>query len=213
VALDEQAVDGRVLRGERTKEAIVDALVSLVEEGKLQPTGADVAKRAGVSLRSVRLHFPTREALLLAAAQRRSELLPPMAPVHVEGGDRRALLHAFVHARAAYLEATGPIRRAGAAFEAQSHAIKKVARMVRSERRRVTAETFAEAVAAEPAATRDQLLDALDAASSGLFWDSLRLELRLSIEDASAVMTRTIGALLGVRAASPKVASSAPPRR
>jgi AcrR family transcriptional regulator len=195
----EAQADGRVARGERTREAIVDALVALVEAGTLQPTGVEIAERAGVSLRSVRLHFPTREGLLLAAAARRAELMPPMAPVKADRPGLPALVSSFVEARARYLEATGPIRRAGAAFEPRSKAIGRVAKALRHERRRVTAETFAAVLASEPEESRAQLLDALDAASSGLTWDSLRLELQLSVEAASAVMARTIGALLGMR--------------
>ncbi len=192
-------LDGRVLRGERTRDAIVDALVALVEEGNLQPTGHDVAVRAKVSLRSVRLHYPTREALLLAAAQRRAEILPRMSPVDLPLASLAELVDAFVEARAVYLETTGPIRRAGAAYEGRSQAVRRIARAVRGERRRVTEVTFAARLAAEPKATRAQLLDALDASSSGLFWDSLRLELRLSTENATAVMGRTLKALLGVK--------------
>ena len=41
--------DGRVRRGERNREAIVDALLACYESGTLRPNLADVAARAGVS--------------------------------------------------------------------------------------------------------------------------------------------------------------------
>ena len=44
----EPAADGRVLRGERNRQAIVDALLALYEEGVLRPSANEVAERAGV---------------------------------------------------------------------------------------------------------------------------------------------------------------------
>ena len=55
--------DGRTVRAERTRQALVDALLSLLDEGQLQPTAERIAVRAGVSERSVFQHFPDREAL------------------------------------------------------------------------------------------------------------------------------------------------------
>ena len=41
--------DGRTVRAERTRQALVDALLSLLDEGQLQPTAERIAVRAGVS--------------------------------------------------------------------------------------------------------------------------------------------------------------------
>ena len=60
--------DGRTVRAERTRQALVDALLSLLYEGQLQPTAERIAVRAGVSERSVFQHFPDREALFQAVA-------------------------------------------------------------------------------------------------------------------------------------------------
>src|SRR5215471_20167178 len=57
------ARDGRVLRGERSREAIVVALFELIGEGVLQPTARQVADRAGVGIRSVFRHFSELESL------------------------------------------------------------------------------------------------------------------------------------------------------
>ena len=43
----ELASDGRVRRGERSGQAIVEALVGLVGDGILEPTAQQVAARAG----------------------------------------------------------------------------------------------------------------------------------------------------------------------
>jgi len=52
-----QVEDGRVTRGLRNREAIVDALLACYEAGDLRPSLPEVAARAGVSLRSVHNHF------------------------------------------------------------------------------------------------------------------------------------------------------------
>ena len=57
------AVDGRAARALRTRNRVVDALLDLIDEGDLRPPAADVARRAGVSLRSVYQHFDDLETL------------------------------------------------------------------------------------------------------------------------------------------------------
>ena len=73
----EQTRDGRSVRAERTRTAIVDALLSLLDEGDVKPTAERVASRAKVSERSVFQHFSDREALFEAAAQRQFERVIP----------------------------------------------------------------------------------------------------------------------------------------
>ena len=53
--------DGRVLRGARTRERIVDAVFELVSEGTVRPTAEEVASRAGVGIRTVFRHFDDME--------------------------------------------------------------------------------------------------------------------------------------------------------
>ena len=55
--------DGRTLRSLRTREAIVDATIGLLEDGDLRPTAPRVAERASVSVRSVFQHFDDLETL------------------------------------------------------------------------------------------------------------------------------------------------------
>ena len=70
-------LDGRVLRGEKSRESIVDALFELVGEGVLAPTAQQVAERAGVGLRSVFRHFSDMERLFAAMdARLGAEVIP-----------------------------------------------------------------------------------------------------------------------------------------
>jgi AcrR family transcriptional regulator len=59
----EAVPDGRRLRSERSRKAIIDAIMALVEEGVLVPTAQQVSERAGVGIRSVFRHFSDMESL------------------------------------------------------------------------------------------------------------------------------------------------------
>src|SRR5690349_2139340 len=72
---DEERVDGRRLRGQKTRGAIVQALLDLIEEGNPEPPAREIAERAGIAIRSIRQHFETREELLLAVAELHAERL------------------------------------------------------------------------------------------------------------------------------------------
>lgn len=60
---------------EKTREAIIDGLLAAIADGDFAPTARTIAARAGASERSVFVHFPDREALLIAAVERQSEMV------------------------------------------------------------------------------------------------------------------------------------------
>jgi AcrR family transcriptional regulator len=100
--------DGRAARALRTREAIVDACIALVEEGDLRPTAPRIAQRAGVSVRSVFQHFDDLPSLHIAVtesiAERMAALVGPIdAALPLD--DRIAR---FVEQRSNLLEAMMP---------------------------------------------------------------------------------------------------------
>ncbi|APA99200.1 TetR/AcrR family transcriptional regulator [Nocardia seriolae] len=58
---------------EQTRKAIIEGLLAAVHDGEFDPTTRGIAERAGVSERSIFVHFPTRTALLTAAVDLQSE--------------------------------------------------------------------------------------------------------------------------------------------
>ncbi|WP_228000241.1 TetR/AcrR family transcriptional regulator [Nocardia australiensis] len=58
---------------EQTRAAIVEALLAALREGTFTPTSKAIAERAGVSERSIFVHFPERNSLRIAAVQAQSE--------------------------------------------------------------------------------------------------------------------------------------------
>lgn len=68
--------DGRRMRSERGRAAVVESLMELMNEGN-HPTIAQIAERSGVSERTVFRYFPDREAIYTAIA---IEILPKVMP-------------------------------------------------------------------------------------------------------------------------------------
>ena len=98
------SVDGRRQRGERTRQAIIEAALSLQEEGVLVPTAQQISDRAGVLIRSFFRHFDDMETLFKAA----DDQLRDSYEALFIGGDRQGSLSERVH-RA--------VERRSAAFE------------------------------------------------------------------------------------------------
>src|SRR5438132_11759096 len=93
------AVDGRVVRGRRSREAVVDALLALIDEGDVRPTAQRIAERAGVSLRSLFHHFDDLESLFVAAADAHQARIAPVLRRLPRTGPRADRVAAFVDAR------------------------------------------------------------------------------------------------------------------
>jgi AcrR family transcriptional regulator len=70
--------DGRRARRERNREAVLDALMELINEGDDDPSVDDIAARAGVSYRSVYRYFDDRADLFDAATKRAMEWIRPL---------------------------------------------------------------------------------------------------------------------------------------
>lgn len=191
--------DGRTVRAERTRQALVDALFSLLDEGELRPTAERIAGRAGVSERSVFQHFPDREALVEAVARQQYErVFSSFEPVEpsLPLGER---LDAFVRQRARFLEESSAVRRAALLLEPESEV---VADWLGSWRRATATEVetvFGPELLQEERGERQVLLGALVSAASGVVWEGYRVHQRMGVERARAAMRRTLGALLGER--------------
>ncbi len=184
--MDAERIDGRRLRAVKTRAAIVAALYELVRAGDPAPTAARIAERAGVALRSIGQHFPSREALLAAVAEHHVKVAPH--PKAEATRPLRARVTAFVRARAEDLERTAPMRRAIAVMPKPSPAVIAGVRRELDRRRTELSEAFARELAdGDP-----HLLDRLDVVSSGPAWDVMRQLQQLSFEAASAELRTLI---------------------
>jgi TetR/AcrR family transcriptional regulator of autoinduction and epiphytic fitness len=188
--------DGRAARAARTRDAIVEASVALVEEGDVRPTAPRIAERAGVSVRSVFQHFDDLPALHTAVVHRVVErlavLVVPADPT-LSLGER---IDAFARNRAVLLEAVTPFRRAAAVHGPFAPELRDaVARGSAFLRQEVEA-AFAPEIEAAAPADRRQLVDTLAAATSWGVWDALRTDAGDTPDQARAVLGRLLTALL-----------------
>ncbi len=75
--------DGRQLRRERNREAVVEALLDLYHEGNLRPSTEEIASRSGLSPRSLFRYFDDVDDLTRAAMQRQQDRLQHLFPIAV----------------------------------------------------------------------------------------------------------------------------------
>lgn len=190
--------DGRSLRAERTRSALVQALLELLDSGEVRPTAEMIAARAGVSPRTVFQHFPDRDGLVAAAAAAQEERVRGMiAPIDV-ALPLEPRLDAFLDQRAEVLETVSGMRRAAILLEPFSELVAEKLRLVRAGARAEVAYVFAAEIAVLPARQGEELLEALAAAASWPSWDALRRHQGLDPGAARAVVRRMLAALLGV---------------
>lgn len=188
--------DGRIARGERTREAILDAHTGLLCEGVLKPTGKLLAERAGISLRTLWSNYSDLEAVMRASTahwlERDAALQVTIAPdQHL---DRR--LEAYCRMRVARLEHIAPAARSAALGEPFSPALQASRREHVQRVRDDIEQVFAPELTAA-GGRRDALAAALFILSSWPSWSSLRDDLSLDVPAAESVMRESIASLVG----------------
>jgi AcrR family transcriptional regulator len=188
--------DGRTARAERTREAIADAVLSLLQEGILRPTGPQVAERAGVSLRSVFQHFEDMDALHATVAQRQTERILAQTRLIPRDGPLAARIQALAAERARFYESITPVRRAILLHEPFSPVVAERLQWSRERARDEIAAVFENELRALPTAIRREVLDALTAAGSWSAWESLRRHQQLSSSAARKVLQRMLASIL-----------------
>lgn len=188
--------DGRIARGERTREAIVEAHAELLRSGVLKPTGKVIAERAGISLRTVWLNFKDLEALLRATTaywlEADAELrraVDPALPLSTR-------IDRYVDQRVRRLEHIAPAARSAVLGEPFSPALQD-SRRAHVERSVTDLEEVFAAELGAAGAGRDALLKAMFLATSWPSWTTLRDDFGLDAKAATGVMRRSLTSLLG----------------
>jgi TetR/AcrR family transcriptional regulator, regulator of autoinduction and epiphytic fitness len=181
-------VDGRAQRGQRNREAIIDALLACYDAGMLRPSVHEVAARAGVSARSVHNHFDDVESLRAEVAQRQWERFARFVTAIDAALPLATRVDEVVAQRAAFFEGVAPVRRAALLSLYDSPTIAaNLARLDRALRRQLDR--------AFPGLEPDAL-DALDALASWDAWNRLRTAQGCSVSRARRILTATIRTLV-----------------
>jgi TetR/AcrR family transcriptional regulator, regulator of autoinduction and epiphytic fitness len=191
-----EARSGHTPRSQRTREAVVDALLALIREGDPKPGARQVADRAGVSTRTVFAHFATLEDLYRASVERATamvlSLLTPIDP----GLPLAERIDSLCAQRAQVNEEIGPIRRAAALQAPFSPALAEAQAYGRRASYEQLDRVFAAELGRLDRRARRRRRAAADAALSGDTWDLLRTTHGLSPDEARAAVHETVRPLL-----------------
>ncbi|MGH9026009.1 MAG: TetR/AcrR family transcriptional regulator, partial [Acidimicrobiia bacterium] len=188
------AADGRVARGARNRDALVDALLELLREGVARPRAREIADRAGLSLRTVFQHFDDLEALHASAADRQREHLTAWFRPLTADGPTDERVTALVARRAELFEEIAPVRRAS--LLVTSPVLDRRRGEMGARLRREVGRALAPELDTAPAAPRADLLAALELALSWESWDALRRVQGLSVAAAKRVTRLVVEQLL-----------------
>lgn len=180
--MTEPTEDGRVARGVRTREAVIDALLDLYAEGNLTPTIEEIAGRVGRTTRAVYHHFQDKEALAVAIAERQLERHLELFTARPVTGTRIERIDGIATHRAELFEAVAPARRSALVRMHRSPEIQKQQTTLAAHLRDQLARTFEPELSALDADAADQALELIDLHTSWETWDRLRTWQGLPVE-------------------------------
>jgi AcrR family transcriptional regulator len=184
------------LRSERTKQVIMDSYLALLHEHPEVPTAAQIAARAGISVRSVFERFSDLQTLSLETADYAFTLGEAQAPVRHVDGDRPTRLRSHVETRANTCERWLPLWRVVIANQGRLDELKSRIRFIRQAVVRRIELMYGPELAVLPDAERRDLLIALEALVDFESWGRMREFHGLSFDDACSVWIRTIDRIL-----------------
>jgi AcrR family transcriptional regulator len=181
------APDGRLLRSERSRDAIVQALFDLVGDGILQPTAEQVAEQAGVGIRTVFRHFSDMESLFVAMVARLQAEALPLLRADRREGSLEARARGLVRQRVPFFERVAPYKRSASLMRWHSDFL-RAQHLALARALRVDLVQWFPELEEAPA----DLVEALDLVTSFEAWDRLRGEQRLGRSRALAAMERGV---------------------
>ena len=185
-------VDGRHVRREQNREAVVEALVELYREGRYDPSAAEIAERAGLSPRSLFRYFDDADDLARAAIAHHHRLARPLLRIPAAPTDPLAhRVERFVEARLELWSAVAPSARVGRMRAPVSALLADELRRNRRILRRQIEELFAAELAERPA-----LLGPIDVLCSFESTELLLHDHRMSRARATAALVDALHTLL-----------------
>jgi AcrR family transcriptional regulator len=187
--------DGRLVRANRTRDGVVDALLALIDEGNLRPTAREIAARANVSLRSLYVHFDDVEALFYAASLRHAERLEAHRTQRVLDGSFEDRLTSFLDSRARYYEVGWNVRQAAVLQEPFSPALRAVLEKGRKASRADLLCAFGPEIDGD-----DERLAALDVITNPVAWHVLCAQHGMALDQAKQVIGDLVRSLFGTKA-------------
>lgn len=196
VSGDEVTVDGRRARSQRSHDAVVEALLALCREGTYRPSAAEVAERAGVSVRTVFRLFEDLDSLVEIAVEQQWERIGTLHDAPDATGTRAERVGALAHQRIEIHEAVAPIVRTGRHIIDQSAALRRAIRERRHLLREQLEVQFERELRGRTPSDARELLSAIEVASSFESIEYLRVVAAHTAAEAEAIVARSLLALL-----------------
>ena len=189
--VEEEKVDGRRARSQRSRQAVIDASLELMEEGTLIPTAQQIADRAGLNIRNLFRYFEDMEGLFAEIDEQTRDANEAL----FLGGDRdgtleERILHAVERHADGYEERRNMILSTAAQSWRYEILRKNYARYQRGLRRDLD-----DWLPELKQLTRDQR-EAVDAVTSFEMWHRLRYHQGLGKKAAINVIVGTLHALV-----------------
>ena len=190
------AIDGRRLRSERTRRLIIEAYLALLREDPRVPTSAQIAERAGYSVRSVFERFPDLLSLRIAATDHAFAAGKAQAVVRDVDGDRSTRIRSQVEIRSQTCEKWLPLWRALNANQGESAELKLRIRLARELIMKRLELMYRPELATLDDTARKHTLIALEALTDFESWARMRELYGLSVEQGCALWIRIIDRIL-----------------
>ena len=184
------STDGRVLRRERNRAEIVDALLDLLREGHMDVSAATIAQRAGLSERSIFRYFDDLDDLYRAVCAVQFERERKHAEIDsFRTGSTADKIDHFVAQRVRLFTSIGNVGRASRVFAHRNLVIAKQLRRARTLLHRQVADHFADELAALPARERDHVATVIDSLCNFESFTIMRNDYDMSISSITSTMT------------------------
>jgi len=210
-ANDSPGTDGRRLRRDRNRDAVVSALLELYSEGNLSPSAEEIAHRSGVSARSLFRYFDDVDDLCSAAiSQQQADVRPLLAIAATPDAPLARRVAALAHQRGELFEAiesVATVSRLRAPFQL---VVATELTQGRAFLRQQLAILFATELAELPADVAALRLASADVATSFEAWRLLRDDQRLSRARAAAAVADNLTLLFSHPATAPHTSSESP---
>ena len=188
-------IDGRRLRSERTRLAIIEAYQELLRRNSVMPTAVQIAEQAGCSVRSVFERFSDLDALSLATADFAIAQGHAEAVARHVDGDRPTRIRSHVETRARACEKWLPLWRIITNQDQVAELRTRVVlvRLANIERMKLM---YRRELSSLPEAAADELLIALAVLTSFESWDQMHHCHGLSMEAGQGVWRSAIDRML-----------------
>lgn len=183
--------DGRKQRSERSRQAIVDAMLDIIMAGKMEPSAAEIAEKAGVSPRTVFRHFEEMDSLYSEMTERMEAEIMPIIQQPFTGEGWRTQLDQLLERRALIYERVMPLKIAASIRRFGSdYLMLNYERFIHLER------TGLEGVLPDTVRRDATLFSAVEMCAGFQTWRRLRQDQSLSTDQAAAVVRLTISRLV-----------------